>query len=441
MPYIQGKNRDQLVLVSSTLDDCIKKDNPIRFIDAFVDKIDLKKLGFKHAEEYYGVGRYPYNPKDLLKLSIYGYGNNIRSSRKLETETHRNIEVMFLINGLKPDHKTISDFRKDNKHQMKGVFREFTVICKKLELFGNEQIAIDGSKFKAVNAKKKAFTKNYVLKKIKTLDDYRKKYKDIVKEIETSGESQITFTDPESRLMKTSKGTDVCYNVQISIDKKHKLMVDYEATNDINDLNQLNNMANKSKEILEVDELEVLADKGYCNPKEIKKCVDNGIIPYVPKPKANTTKTKGEFCKSKFKYDKEKDVYICPNNCELKFFKKHKKESENIYKLYKSNECKNCALKKDCTKSKTGRVIERWEHEEIMEEMEKRVKANKDKIKTRQHIVEHPFGTIKRAFNQGYMILKGLIKVNAEFALTAFNYNLKRVINIVGTEKLILALG
>jgi transposase len=472
MTYIKGKDRNQIILFPEVIDDYITEDNQVRFIDKFVNKLDMSE--FKYAQSK-NIGRPSYDPKDLLKLYIYGYLNNVRSSRKLEKETHRNIELFWLLEKLKPDFKTISDFRKDNKEAIRQVFREFTLICKNLKLFGCELIAVDGSKFAAVNSKKKAFTKNILQEKlasiekhiqeyfdeldkndddesnthkpnkkeleekIKSLKDRKNQYQKLQKELEKSEETQICLTDPESRMMKTAgNGRDVCYNIQIAVDNKHNLIVDYATTNHENDLNELSNISIRAKEVLGVKAIEVLADKGYYTNREIKKCLDNGIIPYVPKPDNNMKD--GLFNKKKFSYDREKDVYICPNNCELKY-RKNKEDKGNKFKIYQGKTCNDCPIRIKCTKNKKGRMVERWEHEEIMEEMEIRLKLNQEKYKKRQSTVEPVFGTIKRNFNQEYVLLKGIAKVNAEFSLSALTYNIKRAINILGIKKLINAMA
>jgi transposase len=473
MSYIKGKDRDQIILFPEVIDDYITEDNQVRFVDKFANNLDMSK--FKYAQTK-NTGRPPYNPSDLLKLYIYGYLNNIRSSRKLERETHRNIELFWLLEKLQPDFKTIADFRKDNKEAIKGVFKEFTSICKNLKLFGCELIAVDGSKFAAVNSKKRAFTKKTIEKKLVSIDEHiqdyldeldkndeeesdidkptkeeleekikslkkrKKDYEKLQEELEKSGNTQICLTDPDSRMMRTpGNGRDVCYNVEIAVDEKHNLIVDYEVTNQGNDLNELGNISIKAKETLEVESLEVLADTGHYTNTEIKKCLDNGITPYVLKPPTNN-KERG-FSKDKFKYDKELDKYICPNNCELSYSRTIKDKKGNYWQQYRGKDCDNCESREKCTKSKRGRIIERWEHEEIMEEMEKRVKENQDKYRKRQSTVEPVFGIIKRDFNQGYFLLKGLPKVDTEFSLSSLVYNIKRAINEVGIKKLMEAMA
>lgn len=474
MDHIQGFNRSQEILFPTKIDDYIEEENLVRFIEAFVALLDMTLLGFVHAETK-TTGRPPYNPVDLLKLYIYGYLNSIRSSRKLEKETHRNVEVMWLLKKLTPDHKTIADFRKNNAYPIKEVFKEFVFFCKELGLYGREVVAIDGSKFKAVNSKKRNFNEDKLIKKLKNLDEKieaylkeldendkeessineldanevkekikqleerKSEYQDILKNLKETGEKQVSLTDPDSRMMKNNQKFDVCYNVQTTIDDKNNLIVDYEVTNDVNDIKQLNEMARKAKEVLDVESLDVLADKGYYNPEEIKKCVDNNMIPYIPEPKPKQPKEesvpKAGFCDCDFKYDASRDVYTCPEGHELTFSVMSKKNNK-MMKEYRSDSCSSCECKSKCTRNKNGRVIFRWEHEVVLDEMRKRVTENKDVVKKRNCMSEHPFGTIKRGFNQGYLLLKGLRKVGGEMGFTMLAYNIRRVVNILGVSKL-----
>lgn len=476
MSYILGENRNQITLFPEVIDDYITEDNSVRFIDAFIDSLKINNFKYSTTKQ---TGRPPYNPKGLLKLYVYGYLNHIRSSRKLEKETHRNVEVMWLIEKLTPDHKTIANFRRDNKDAIKQTLKEFTLLCKKLALFGGELIAVDGSKFKAVNSKKQAFTKKqidekivniekYIEKyfeeldksdqeelgvnkptkkelqeKIKSLKNNKDKYNKIKTEIEKTGQNNICLIDPDARLMKEggSNKKVISYNVQTAVDDKYNLIVNYDVVQDANDLEQLNNLAKESKEILESEEIDVLADTGYYNGKEIEKCIKNGIIPYISKPKAGLNKKIDlEFYPDKFKYDKEKDCYICPNNENLTFKSNKKSEKGYNVRLYKTLSCQNCKLKQKCTISKTGRTIHRSEYAEYMEEMSVRVNENKEKIKKRKSIVEHPFGTIKESFGYRTFLMKGLENVKTEFGLTILAYNMKRVINELGVKTIIKAL-
>jgi transposase len=474
MDYIEGFDRRQEILFPKIIDDYISDENDVRFIDAFVEIQDLKELGFTHSE-LRATGRPPYNPSDLSKLYIYGYLNSLRSSRKLMKECSRNFEVIWLLRNLTPDFKTIADFRKDNPEAIKKLFKSFVFFCKQLDLFGGEVVGIDGSKFKAVNSKKRNFNEDKLIKKLKDLEEKievylkelevndaeessinqpdaeelkkkieqlkerKSEYKELLNKLETSEETQVSLTDPDSRMMLNNQKFDVCYNVQTSIDDKNKLIVDYEVTNDVNDKKQLNEMAGRAKEVLEVESLNVIADKGYYNPEEIKKCVENNTIPCIPEPKPKQHKEgsvpKPGFYEGDFKYDASRDVYTCPGGRELTFSGMSEK-NKKMMKEYRSDSCSTCETKSKCTRTKNGRAIFRWEHEEILDDMRKRVKENKDVVKKRNCMCEHPFGTIKRGFNQGYLLSKGLKKVGGEMGLTMLAYNIRRVINILGMNKL-----
>ena len=476
MRYIQGVSREQRILFPESVDEYIAEDNPIKFIDAFVDSLDLSELGFKHSEPEL-TGRPPYNPADLLKLYIYGYLNRIRSTRSLEKETKRNLELMWLLSKLAPDFKTIADFRKDNKKAIRAVCREFILLCKKLSLFGGEVVAIDGSKFKAVNSKKRNLNESKLNKKIEEIEEKidaylceleesdkeeeeplvsgeelkdkikflqvrKSEYQGLLGRLKESGKSQISLTDPDSRAMMNNQRIEVCYNVQFTVDEKHKLIVDHEVTNEISDQNELSKMAKRAKEILGVEGIEVLADKGYYDGVEVKECLDNGITPYIPEPERQGFQKKNIlrplFYKDKFSYDKEKNVYICPEGIELTY-RNTSVISGKRMSVYKSKECTVCKSKELCTKQNKGRVIYRWEYEEVLEDMRKRVKLNRDKVKKRQWLIEHVFGTMKRNFNHGYFLTRGIDKVGGEMGLTVLAYNIRRVLNILGVDGLIAA--
>ncbi len=470
MEHIKGMDRRQVILFPEIIDDYITEENSVHFVDAFVDILDLKELGFKHADPC-PTGRPPYNPSDLLKLYIYGYLNRVRSSRFLEKECKKNVELMWLLKKLTPDFKTIADFRKDNRDAIKNVFKEFIYLCKKLDLFGGELVAIDGSKFKAVNSKKRNFNKAKLKKKLKDIEEKiesylkeidendnseahvsppdkeklkekiellkgrKEEYQELLKKLKESGETQVSLTDPDSRAMLNNQKIEVCYNVQMAVDEKNKLILDYEVTNEVEDSNQLSEMSKRAKDILEVEELKVTADAGYYNPEEIKECLDNGITPYVPERNADGKKNvDSSFYKRKFTYDKEKDVYICPAGNELKLWATYNARAE---KLYKTEKCSSCEFRSKCTSHKRGRIVTRRKYEDILEENRKRIKDNMDMVNRRKELAEHPFGTIKRAFNQGYMLMKRMRKVGTEISLTVLAYNITRVINIMGLKKLL----
>lgn len=475
MGFVQGVHRNQGVMFPESLDEYIVDDNPVRFIDAFVDNLDLQALGFERAvpEER---GRPPYHPGDLLKLYVYGYLNRIRSSRRLEREAQRNVEVMWLLGKLAPDHKTIADFRRDNGKAIRAVFREFTAMCRRLELYGGQLVAIDGSKFKACNSRDRNFTKaklerlnqradnemqryleeldkadkqeqdnekptaEELQEKIEWLTGRKKEYAELQERMEQSGESQVSLTDPDARSMVlgSNRGTEVAYNVQISVDAKHKLIVDQEVTNAGNDKNQLSLMAIRAKEALEVGTLEVVADRGYYSSKEIRNCIEGGIRPYIQKP--NTSKNnRGLFAREEFRYDDESDCYWCPAGKAL-LFKYQTTYRGQVVRDYIGQDCSQCVLKSKCTRCEAGRQIRRRVEEELLEDMDRRVQAESDKVKQRKSIVEHPFGTIKRSMDQGYFLTRGLVGVRTEASLTMLAYNIQRVVKLKGVQELIAAL-
>lgn len=475
MRYVQGDNRDQSTLFPAVLDDYITEDNPVRFIDYFVDtELDLIDLGFTYSEPKI-TGRKPYNPADNLKLYLYGYLNRIRSSRRLEAETHRNIELMWLIRCLHPDFKTIADFRKDNKEAIRDVCRAFTLYCRELGLFDLEFFAIDGSKFSAVAHTSQAFTEKKLKKLVKEIDqhidDYlehldknddnekdvskptaeqvqqkinelkqqRQLYESYQQHLEETGETQIVLTEPTSRLMRTAHGgRDVCYNTQFAVEKKHKLIADFEVTNDVNDLNQLFNMANRIKTFFNLDWFDCAADAGYFKRNDIKKCIDNDIFCYVPKPQISQNKNKGMFTDNDFDYNPHKDNYTCPAGHKMIKTGSGMRDGRKEF-YYKTKSCKTCPLKSKCTTSKEGRRIRRWEYEHIIEQMQKKLNKDPQFMHNRRCMAEHPFGTIKHAFGFSHFLCKGLDMVNTEMSLSVLAYNMRRVINIKGVKELIAA--
>jgi transposase len=477
MHHIDGIDRDQITMFPEALDDYIRPDNPVRFIDAFVGSLDLSSLGFQRVFTA-DTGRPPYHPGDLLRLYIYGYLNRVRSSRRLEKETNRNVELMWLLRRLIPDFKTIADFRRDNHKAIQKVCRSFTLFCRDNDLFGGELIAIDGSKFKAVNSRRRNFSKRKlnsfikkidqqiedylndldenddleaqvhkpsaeeIQEKIKSLKERKGKLGKLLDELEASDETQVSFTDPDSRSMPLGQnhGTQVGYNVQVSVDDKHKLIIDHDVTNEVNDFNQLERMATRAKEILQVDELEVLADKGYYDGGQIKACLQKGITPTIPKANTSANRKKGLFTKQDFRYDRENDCYWCPAG-EIMTFRFQTTEKDRQIKYYATSSCRACKIKHKCTRSKDGRRITRWVDENLLDEMQRRIEDNPDLLTRRKAIVEHPFGTIKWSMGHGYFLMKGIPKTSAEMSLSFLAYNIKRVINILGVPKMIEALG
>jgi transposase/macrodomain Ter protein organizer (MatP/YcbG family) len=477
MGFVQGVHRDQLVMFPESLDEYVGDDNPVRFIDAFVDSVDLRALGFKRAVPA-ETGRPPYDPGVLLKLYVYGYLNRVRSSRKLEREAQRNVELMWLLGKLTPDFKTIADFRRDNGQPIRAVYREFTQVCRGLGLYGGELVAIDGSKFKAVNGRDRNFTKGKVdrlnkradkkierylqeldeadeeeqdsekptaeelREKIEWLKGRKKVYAEVQRQMEESGESQVSLTDPDARSMKLgySRGTDVAYNVQISVDAKHKLIVDHEVTNECNDQRQLSTMAVRAKEVLEVKSLEVVADKGYYSKTEIKDSVDQDIVPYIPEKDTSSSSRAGLYGKKDFRYDADNDCYWCPAGKALPFSYLTTSNGQKV-RVYVASGCGKCAVKDKCKQSNSSRRIKRWADEAVLEEMARRVQAEPDKVKQRKSIVEHPFGTIKRSMDQGYFLTRRLCNVRTEMSLTMLAYNIKRALTLKGTQELVAALS
>lgn len=466
MGFVSGEDRNQMTLFPEVLDDYVAEDNPVRFIDEFVGSLDLGELGFERAKAN-DIGRPAYDPADMLRLYIYGYLNRIRSSRMLEKESKRNLELMWLLKKLRPDHKTIARFRAENGPSLKQVWREFTLLCKQMELFGGELVAIDGSKFRAVNSKKHNYTREKLRALIKwadaKIDKYmkelsqgdereaereepsaedlkkkikqvreRKQYYERQKEtLNQSGESQVSTTDPDSRLMKTAQGMNVCYNVQIAVDSKHKLIVEQEVTNQPTDLTLLGEFAKATKEKLGVEQLEVVADRGYYSGSQVRECEQAGISAYIEKPPV--THKQGLFSKQQFAYNNERDVYVCPAGAELSYRCTDKKRRR---KEYRATVCASCVIKVQCTTSKWGRAIKRTDEDELLERMALRVRGAPEKIGLRKTLVEHPFGTIKRGRSQGYFLVRGKRKVKGEMSLIALGYNLTRAINIIGVPAL-----
>src|SRR3990170_63825 len=478
MPHLQGVSRDAVLLFPPTLDEYIVADNPVRFIDAFIDSLDLEALGFERVVAA-TEGRPAYEPGDLLKLYLYGYLNRIRSSRLLEREAGRNLELMWLLKRLTPDHKTIADFRRDNRQAVRQVCRQFTLFCRQLDLFGGELVAIDGSKFKAHNAKGRNFTQKKLKRQLKDLDkkidDYlqdldqadqqekntpdqpsadqlREKIEQMKRRqaelrrtqahLEDSGQSQISLTDPDSRSMPVGGGeaTVVAYNVQLSVDAKHKLIVDHEVTNEVTDLGLLSTMAKRAKQALGVDELDAITDMGYYAGQQVKECLEAGITPYIPKANTSANRKRGLFTKQDFTFDADHDRYLCPAGQALTY-RFTAVEQDREIRYYATHACRDCPLRLQCTRNKRGRRITRWVDEELLEAMEARVQAEPEKVSLRKQLVEHPFGTIKQSMNQGYFLLRGLEKVRAEMALTVMAYNLKRVTKILGVPRMIQALA
>lgn len=472
MTHITGFERSQLLLLPEAIDDYVGADNPVRFIDAFVDELDLAAAGFIRVAPK-ATGRPGYAPGDLLKLYIYGYLNRVRSSRRLEMECHRNIEVIWLLRTLKPDFKTIADFRSDNRAAFRSVFRDFVLLCRRLDLFGRELLAVDGTRIKAVNNKDRNFTRNSLEKFIRAaderLDEYlsrldegdvaeagtggsrtknlaekieglrkkRGRYGALLAELERSGESQISLTDPDSRAMAAHTKVGVGYNIQVAVDAKNKMVVEQAVTNQVVDMGLLKETAEPARAILDVEKIDVVADRGYFKIEDIEACEKAGLTPYVPKPQRGSAVREGFFRKDEFRYDAEGDVYICPAGETLS--PNHEGKLRDLKRFHYSNPaaCPACPLRSRCTNG--HRHVSRLENEAVLDRMAARLKARPEILDRRREIVEHPFGSIKQWMNQGAFLMKGLDNVRAEFSLTALVYNLRRALNILGVEALMAA--
>jgi transposase len=475
MAYIKGSERRQNILFPSTLDEYVDEANAVRVIAAFVGALNFAELGFVRGEAA-ETGRPGYDPRLLLGLFIWGHMNKVRSSRKLERECGRNLEAIWLMENLRPDFKTIADFRKDNGEPIKQTVVKFRLWCLAEGLYGREMVAVDGSKFKAVNNRERNFTRkklervlereraqvNDYLRAIEEADEEEAKeppepqlsgeqlreklskikeqlanHERLEQALKETGANQISLTDEDARLMKTSKGSEVSYNVQTVVDSKHKLIAAYEVTNEGNDLGQLANMAQQGKQALEVEALTVLSDGGYFDGEKIKECEEAGITTYLPLPQSGAANSRGLFPAERFTYDGVRDLYVCPQGEELTFRSKEKGSNKKEYRLYRSDACGACPLRAQCTTSKRGRKLRRWVHEDVLERLRERIRGQPALLKERKKLAEHPFGTIKRAMDQGYFLLKGIKKVTIETSLTVLGYNMKRVINIMGVEKMI----
>ena len=472
--YIEGVSRDQGTLFPDHLEDWIDDENVVRVIDAFVDELDLLALGFEFAE---ATGRPGYHPSALLKLYIYGYLNRVQSSRRLERETLRNVEVMWLLGRLSPDHKTIADFRKDNGEAIRKVCAQFVELCREIGLLAVASVAIDGSKFKAVNNRDRNFTrakmqrrkdqiatsvtryleqldsadrqepspaiearKTRLSEKITKLKEEMQRLKALEAQMDASPDKQVSLTDPDSRSMATSgRGSGVVgYNAQAAVDTEHHLIVTHEVTNKGSDRSQLSVMAKKAKEVFGSDELDAVADRGYFNSIEILACDRAGIKVTLPKPSTSGAKSKGRYGKQDFRYVADEDVYICPAGNRLTYRYTREEAGVNL-RRYWTDLCPRCALKAQCTTGKERR-ISRWEHKEVLEAVQKRLDENPQAMRQRRETVEHPFGTIKMRLGATHFLMKRLKNVRTEMALSVLAYNLTRVISLLGVTPLIQAI-
>ena len=471
--FIQGECRTQSILLPEALDDYITETNPVRVVDVFVDELDLRELGFEGVEPA-ATGRPAYHPAVVLKLYIYGYLNRVQSSRRLEKEAQRNVEVMWLTGRLMPDFKTIADFRKDNGKAIRSVCRQFVVLCQQLGLFSEALVAIDGSKFKAVNNRDRNFTgaklqrrmeeieasinryltdldtadrQEPVIAKAKTerlqdkiaaLKVQMKEMKKIEVQLSQTSDKQISLTDPDARSMKT-RGTGVVgYNVQTAVDAKHHLIVAHEVTNVGRDHEHLSSMAKQARAAMGTDEITAVADRGYFKGEEILACHEAGITVIVPKTTTSGAKADGRFDRADFIYDAQKNEYRCPAGEHL-IWRYASLQDGLVQHRYWSSHCQQCAIKEKCTPGKQRRVT-RWEHEDVLESMQTRLDHRPDSMRIRRQTVEHPFGTIKLWMGSAHFLTTTLKKVSTEMSLHVLAYNLKRVMKILGTGVLIEAI-
>jgi transposase len=474
--FIEGTDRGQSTLFPECLEDWIGEDNPVRVIDVFVDELDLAELGFDGVAPEV-TGRPAYHPSVLLKLYIYGYLNRVQSSRRLEREAGRNVEAMWLTGRLVPDHKTIADFRKDNGRAIRQVCARFVALCRTMGLLTEASVAIDGSKFKAVNNRDKNFTRakmdrrmaqieesvarylqqldtadrqepsevlktktNRLKDKIAKLTEQMQNLKNLRVQMLAAPDQQISLTDPDARSMATSgRGSGVVgYNVQVAVETKHHLIITHEVTNVGSDRSQLSYVAKQAKATLGTQTLDAVADRGYFNSEEILACENAGITVTLPKPMTSGIIAKGRFGKQDFRYVAEKDVYICPAGESLPY-RYTNEEHGMLLRRYWTNACQGCALKQTCTSGKERRIT-RWEHEHVLEAVQRRLDEHPEKMRQRRETVEHPFGTIKARMGATHFLMKTLPRVAAEMALHVLAYNMTRVMSIMGTRPLLAAI-
>jgi transposase len=487
MEYIQGEDRNQIVILPDCVDNYVDVENPVRVIDAYINGLNIKELGFAKSEPN-ETGRPMYAPGDLLKLYLYGYMNRVRSSRRLETETKRNLEVIWLMRKLTPDHKTIARFRHDNAPALKNVFRNFVKLCMGLGLYGKELIAIDGSKFKAVNSKDRNFNEEKLAERIarlnaqieeylrqiddtdkqenavsgeKTTEEIQKiieglksrksEYQSYRDELKENGETQKSLTDSDSRRMMANGKAEICYNIQTAVDAKNKMVVEYEATNESFDVNNLAKMAVLSSQALEKKEIAVVADVGYDSASDIAQCLTGGITPHVASTNYDiclpTEKMQNEAIASHTNgrsiYLPERNVALCPMG-KILYPGGYKNRNKRAL-FYNSKACAMCSCK--CTVDKYKRFeismpksdFTKEYNDKNLQAKQIRVKADKEIIRLRKCLSEHPFGTIKRTMDAGYFLTKGLGNITGELSLAFLAYNMKRAINILGINLLIEA--
>lgn len=473
--FVEGEDRRQPVLLPSCLDDYVSEENPARVIDVFVEELDLRGLGFEIVPA--ATGRPAYHPAMLLKLYIYGYLNRVQSSRRLEREAQRNVELMWLTGKLAPDHKTIANFRKDNGEAIQAACAHFIVLCRQIGLFTQAVAAVDGSKFKAVNTRDKNFTPAKLKKRIEQVAEHIAGYlqeldtadrlegeavearavklkdkiatlraqmqalKAMEAQVEASPDGQVSLTDADARSMATSgRGSGIVgYNVQSVVDAEHHLIVAHDVITTGSDRQQLAEMSGKAKDAMGVERLEMLADRGYFSGEEILACEQIGVTPYVPKPLTSGAKADGRFGKQDFAYVPEEDAYRCPGGSLLRRHMTTVEKGLTLHRYWDRASCQACALKPQCTPS-VERRITRWEHEATIEALQRRMDLAPYAMRARRRIVEHPFGTIKAWMGHTHFLMKRLPNVKTEISLHILAYNMKRVMQMLGTGPLMAAI-
>ena len=477
--YVEGSARDQVTLLPECLDDYIAGDNPIRVVEAFVEELDLHALGFEGMTPA-TTGRPSYHPAVLLKIYIYGYLNRIQSSRRLERECQRNVELMWLTGRLAPDFKTIADFRRESGAAIRNACRRFVILCRHLKLFSQAVVAIDSSKFKAVNSRDRNFTPGKIERRQQQIEESVQRYLDALEtadrthpeefqakterlqekigklrdqmrrldgikaQLATEPDGQLSLTDPDARsMMSQAKGTGtVGYNVQAAVDAKHHLVVEHQVTNVGSDRAQLARIATAARDTMGKKKLRAYADRGYYNAPEIKDCADAGIAAYVPKPMTSGAKAEGRFDKSDFVYIAKDDEYQCPAG-ERAIYRFTREENGLQIRRYWSSACPHCPIKEQCTPSPFRR-ISRWEHESVLEDVQRRLNREPEAMTLRRRTIEHVFGTLKHWMGAAHFLTKGLDNVSTEMSLHVLAYNLKRVISILGiprTMKAMMSVG
>lgn len=476
MAHIPGDDRSQLLLLPESVDEYVGPDNPVRLIDAFVDSLDLEAAGFGRIRPA-ATGRPGHDPADLLKLHIHGYLNRVRSSRRLEMETHRNLELNRLLRRLRPDFRTIADFRRTNRSAFRQVFREFVQLCRQLDLYGRELLAVDGTRIKAVNSRERNFTAAKLKRELRKSDERLGRYLEQMdgadaaeagsgathdpnlagkiaairarrerlqahrRQLEASGRDRISLTDPDARAMQASKGVGVGYNAQIAVDAKYKLIVEQQVHGKVSDHGLLAETAEAAKETLGVETVDAVADRSYFAIDDIERCMGAGVIPHVPKPKRSTAGHQGRFPKSRFRHDPATDCHTCPAGQRLAPLCAER--TPGGYPLTRQSNraaCRACALRSRCTGG-AYRYISRVANEAILERMAERIAARPGLQACSRELVEHPFGTIKHWMGHGTFLMRGLENVRGEFSLSALACNLRRVINLLGVPALLAAVS